>query len=520
MKYFFVIYILIIIHTANSFGQTPGSNIFNYNGIHDIHITFAQQNYWDSLLIYKEQGDITGDYTYMVATVDFDGQIVDSTGVRFKGSSSFEGSGNKKPFKLKFNEYISGQKLDGLKKINLNNNFNDPTLMREKLFLDVLMDIGVHAPRCVYAKVYLNNTYWGLYTIVDQIDKVFLLSNFDDKSGNLFKGDTRTGMPCANLAYHPDPMEYRNCYTLKTNENINDWSDLENLIDVINNSPIPNYYNTLNIVLNTSSFINAWAANIVFVNVDSYVETGHNYYIYHNPVTDKFEWITWDVNEAFGLWNIGMPLEQLYNLDIFYLPPNPEFERPLSYFMLQDSTFRKIYTDKVYDLVCSKFKPSYFYPKIDSLYNLIKQDVYADTNKIISNQDFEDNIDNDVYIPGYPGWVPGLKKFIEQRADTLISQLNAIGYNFPCITGSAEIIDNNNIFIFPNPTNNYINLKVRNESNENIFIEIINVNGQVLLSKKINNSLGQINISGYSKGVYFIKIDFENYIKIEKIIKF
>lgn len=520
MKLVVIIFILILINVENSCSQVPGSSIFNYEGIHDIRLTFTQLNYWDSLLIYKEEGDQTGVYTYIPATVNFDGQIIDSTGVRLKGNSSYWAPGEKKSIKLKFNKYVSGQKLDGLKKVNLNNNFNDPTLMREKLFLDILQKNNVYAPRCVYARVYINNMYWGLYTLVDHVDKVFLLSHFNDKSGNLFKGDKEPSMPCANLAYHADSMEYRNCYTLETNEALNDWSDLENLIDIINNTPLPDYFTRLSTVLNTTSFINAWATNIIFVNVDSYVETGHNYYTYHNPISDKFEWITWDVNEAFGLWNVGMPLEQLYNLDLFYLPPDAEYTRPLSYFMLQDPVFRKMYTDKVYELVCTAFNPEILFPKIECLYSLIRDDVHSDTNKIISTQNFERNIFEDVLIPEYPGWVPGLKSFIQLRHDILISRLSELGYCFPCTVNSFYSAKDDDFYIYPNPSKYYINLDIKYNNNITILIEIINANGQILESKKLNSNIENIDISNYSKGIYFIKIILENSIITKKIIKY
>lgn len=519
LKHLFVIYILFIIHTFSTYGQLPGSNIFNFDGIHDVHLTFTQPDFWDSLTIYKEEGDITSEYTYMAAKVDFDGQIIDSTGVRLKGNSSYWTEGQKKSIKLKFNKFISGQKLDGLKKVNLNNNFNDPTLMREKLFLDMLQNNGVHAPRCTYARVYINDVYWGLYTMVDHVDKVFLLSHFHDKRGNLFKGDKEPWLTCAYLAYYPDPIEYRNCYTLETNEDLNDWSDLENLIHIINHVPLSEYGITVNTVLNLESFINAWAANVVFVNVDSYVATGHNYYIYHNPVTDRFEWITWDVNEAFGLWNVGMPLEQLYNLDIFYLPENPESERPLAYFMLQDSVLRKMYTDKVFDLVYNEFNPEMLYPKIESLYNLIKDDVYSDTNKILSNENFERNIFEDVYIDGYPGWIPGLKSFVQQRFDILVGQLSESGYSFTGISNSLHSVTEKTICLYPNPADDYFNLEIKHENNEPIIIEITNTNGQLLLNTKLNNNFQKIDISGYSRGIYLMKIIFKDSLRTERIIK-
>ncbi len=517
MRYFMLIALIASIHPSGTLCQYPGATIFTFDGIHDIRISFDQENFWDSLRFYKEEGDLIDEYTYMVASVDVDGEIIDSTGVRLKGNSSYWGGGNKKSIKLKFNEFVSGQKLDGLKKINLNNNFNDPTLMREKIFLDMLQNNGVPAPKCAYARVYLNDVYWGLYTIVDHVDKVFLQTHFNDKTGNLYKGDKDPGMPCANLSFHPDPWEYRNCYTRETNEVSDDWNDLEELIYMISHAPLSNYSDALNTILNSSSFINAWATNIVFVNVDSYVETGHNYYIYHNPVNDKFEWITWDVNEAFGLWNVGMPLDQLYNLDILYLPPDAEFARPLSFFMLQDPVFRKMYLDKIYDLVRTEFTPEILYPKIDHLFNLIKEDVYLDSNKILSNHDFENNIYDDVHIPGYPGWVPGLKHFIQHRHDILMVQLSDLGYSFTDISDPSDELASNMFYLYPNPANSILTVEFARP--QWYSIELASLNGHVIYSTSLDGTSIQIDLSSFPKGVYFITIRSESFVTTKKIIK-
>lgn len=517
MRNLVLICLIFFIHSSGILCQYPGGNVFTYDGIHDIRISFDQENFWDSLLFYKEEGDLIDQYTYMVASVDFNGKLIDSTGVRLKGNSSYWGGGNKKSIKLKFNEFVSGQKLDGLKKINLNNNFNDPTLMREKLFLDMLQRNGVPAPKCAYARVYLNGVYWGLYTMVDHVDKVFLLTHFNDKTGNLYKGDKDPGLPCADLSFHQDPWEYRNCYTRETNEISDDWSDLEELIYVINHAPLSNYSDALNPILNASSFINAWAANIAFVNVDSYVETGHNYYIYHNPRNDKFEWITWDVNEAFGLWNVGMPLDQLYNLDILYLPPDAEFTRPLSYFMLQDPVFRKMYLDKVYDLVQTELTPELLFPEIDRLYSMIKEDVYLDSNKILSNQDFEINIYDDVHIPDYPGWVPGLMNFIQYRHDVLTAQLSDLGYRFTDISDPSDETAINSFHLYSNPATNVLNIDFFHP--RLYVIECASLNGQLLYSTSIDGLSIQLDLSPFQPGVYFITIRSEDFVTTKKIIK-
>ncbi len=79
-----------------------------------------------------------------------------------------------------------------------------------------------------------------------------------------------------------------------------------------------------------------------------------------------------------------------------------------------------------------------------------------------------------------------------------------------------DLINDNSIIIYPNPTNNFVNLK----SNSNItFAEIWNELGQKV--KTINkNRIKIIDISNLSKGVYFIKfLDSKNNRNTLKVLK-
>ena len=157
MKKFLLLFCssLIIHHSLFSQG-TEGDSLFHEPIIHTIKLYFHQSHWWDSLVYYKPL-----DFK-MLADVQVDGNYIDSIGVQFKGNSSYNAPGKKKPFKIDFNEYVSGQNYDGLKTINLSNSVNDPTLMREKLYLDFCLDAGIPAPRAAYANLYLNTGHGTL----------------------------------------------------------------------------------------------------------------------------------------------------------------------------------------------------------------------------------------------------------------------------------------------------------------------------------------------------------------------
>ena len=149
---------------AYCLAQNPGDKIFNSSSIHTINITLNEPKWWDSLTYYYNDGATQ----YMIASITFDSIQMDSVGIRLKGNSSYGHVGTKKPIKLDLDQFVSGQNIDGEKKINLNNGFLDPTMMREKIFLDFMNKEGLPAPRCTYARVSYNGNYCGLYKIVEQ----------------------------------------------------------------------------------------------------------------------------------------------------------------------------------------------------------------------------------------------------------------------------------------------------------------------------------------------------------------
>jgi PKD repeat protein len=92
------------------------------------------------------------------------------------------------------------------------------------------------------------------------------------------------------------------------------------------------------------------------------------------------------------------------------------------------------------------------------------------------------------------------------------------------VTDVAEYESNTNVSVYPNPTNSYINIKIRDlELNEQIDISIIDFTGNTLKSISITNSTGylekSINITDLSRGIYFLKIHGKNYLTTKKIIK-
>ena len=278
--------------------QTTGNQLFD-NSLHEIKIYFQEDDFWQILTDNYEQGAWGGiPIPYLLATkIIIDGIETDSVGVRQKGfSSHFSSNDFKKSLKIDLDRFVESQTFDGLKKINLHNGVGDPSFLRDVLCYDMIRTTGIPAPRTAHTRLYLNDIYWGVYLVVEQIDKTFLSEHFSDNDGNLYKNIGWSSLHWAGN--NPEP--YQQDFELKTNETENDWSDFIELVDVINNSTDEAFPQSIQQVFNVPGYLRVLAIDIFNNNWDSYIEHGRNYYLYHHPDDGQFHWLPWDYNLAMG----------------------------------------------------------------------------------------------------------------------------------------------------------------------------------------------------------------------------
>ncbi len=501
--------------------QIEGDNIFQTDQIITIELNFSQPGYWDSLVLnYETQTymqadlvltDLTGTYTF------------NDVGVRLKGNSSYSHPNDKKSFKIDFNKYVSGQNYDGLKKLNFSNGFKDPSCMREKIFFDVCRDAGVPAPRANFANVYFNGVLKGFFTVIEQIDDQFLDWAILDDDGNLLKaGDNfggggpggGGGDSEADLNYYGTAQSlYEARYELKTNEDLNDWSDFIDLIDFINNSSDVDFETDLESHLDVYNFIRSAALDNLFSNLDSYTGSARNFYLYHNLTSNQWEWIKWDGNESFGSYGGGGPGG---GMDMTTLPVNYlDNNRPLLERIFNNTTLYNQYLKEVCLLNEQFFNPDFLHPKIDGFKTLIQNSVYADNNKMYSNQNFDDNIENNITAGGGPGGggvTYGLKSFVSSK-NTFMN--NTLDCSLLTTTQDPFLQP---ILVSPNPTHCFT--KIRWDGTPD-FLTVINSLGQVVFQENLTGKTeATLDFSGLDSGFYQLLIHYNTAISTNKIIVF
>lgn len=390
-----------------------GDDIFSADTVHEIRINFLQCSVWDSLVQIKQQRDSLQIKRYLQGNVEVNGKKYYSCGLRFKGESSYDFyPGLKKSFKINFGKFLKKQRWNGLKTINLNNAFQDPTFMREKLFLDFMRSEGLSVPRCTYANVYLNDKLLGLYVLVEEINKDFLTRNFGNKKGSFFKGE-----PKAHLKYEGDNiLNYQDNYKNKNNS-------LDGYIDLIHFIRTIHEQGDVSMIFNVEDCLKIFAVTSLFANVDAYnMMYRHNYYLYKNTNTGKIEWIPYDANYAFCAFSPVLNLKEAENLSVFYRMDNNE--APLMDYLFGVAKYKEFYIDYLKKLVNRSEVEAFVENEVDRLSILLRKYVYYDTNKMYTNANFEDNLSKvigDVNDPG--AFIPGLKPFIQNRIKAVKKEL-------------------------------------------------------------------------------------------------
>ena len=196
----------------------------------------------------------------------------------------------KKSWKVDFSE---SDPFNGAEELNLNADYIDQTLLRSAVGYDFLTRAGVPAPRHTYARLYLNDGYYGLFSNVEQIDERFLDRMGWDLHGNLYKGDGNLELP---KWYEDNVLWWEANYGKHTNDQ-NGYDDIRALMELVNNTPDAQFPAAIAETFDVNGWLDWYAANILLGNFEMVAK---NYYLYHDFSADKWRILPWDVDLALG----------------------------------------------------------------------------------------------------------------------------------------------------------------------------------------------------------------------------
>ncbi len=371
--------------------------------LYELRIQFDDKHWENRLKAYKS----TDRRDKISATIWFDNVKLDSVGIRFKGNSSFNNvkkQGSRKlPFSLDAGKFIKGANFPiGYDHLKLSNGFRDPSYLRDILSYYIAREY-MPAPECAMARVYVNNEYFGVYTLTQDIDKYFLDSWFDEKKGYFFKcdpdwdqvvqvKDCLPGQNCSLEDLGPDIKCYDGRYEMKSDTG---WEALIDMIQQLNNPQVP-----LDSILDIDLTLWMLAFNNVLVNLDSY--SGflcHNFYLYQRK-DGRFVPLIWDLNLSFGGFRradmASLEDDEMMHLDPMLHADNPK--RPLISQLLKNPHYEKIYIAHMQTIMDDFFLNGRYLQLMDQWHALIRSAVQAEQMPLYSFEQFEKNRKKSVTI--------------------------------------------------------------------------------------------------------------------------
>jgi hypothetical protein len=388
--------------------QTP--DLYDIETVRDIYLTFSQANYWQQLLNnYAPEINLPAD-------MRVDGVTYPNVGVRFRGNTSYfslPANSEKKSFNIETDAFVAGQDLYGYEHINLNNGFHDPTFLREFILYWAMRQHGA-APKCNFVKLWLNNVYWGVYINVQQPNKDMMRDWFRSNDGNRYRGfPTSGGFSNGRTALTwlgSTVSLYLSAYQAKQG----DGTDLMQMINVLNNTPAAQIEALLPAEFSVDNFYRYAAVMNVGGNTDSYIGSGKDHFLYHDPVHGAFHMFPFDMNEG---------VTGATTLDPWYqttTTTKPAFTKT---FVVP--AWRERYKSHVRQIVETTFNAAVLHPMLTRFHNLLTPMVTADTKKIYSTTLFLQNLTQTVSLGGIGGtsqpgllpWVTGREAYLRAHAD-------------------------------------------------------------------------------------------------------
>jgi hypothetical protein len=415
MKTLLFITVFFILNTSSLFAQSSSDWLFDDTSLPEIYITINPEHL-DSIFI-NNYSDVEYPAEF-VFTRDAVSDTVSNIGFRIRGNTSR--ASQKKSFKVSFDTFVDGREYLGLDKMNINGEHNDPSIIRSKLSWDTFAALGVKAPRSNHVKLYINQEYYGLYMNVEHIDNEFVEDRFGTDAGNLYKS-----LYPSDLTYlGEDPDDYkkelhgRRIYELKTNEETDDYTDLANFIKFLSQSSDEDFENQIRDYINVDGVLRVMAVDMLTGMWDDYMFNKNNFYLYHNPNSEVFEFIPFDYDNTFGIdwFNIDWSTRDINNWG------SNEY-RPLTDRLFAIPKFKNRLHYYINILLDKHFNELTLFPEIDRIKTMIQtaaeEDMYRTRDYGYSIEDF-----NNSYTEALGAHVKsGLKEYITNRYNSAKQQL-------------------------------------------------------------------------------------------------
>jgi spore coat protein CotH len=263
--------------------------VFDDTRIHQIDLTMAPQD-WQSII-----DDSRGD-EWRHADLGYDGVVVEDVGVRPSGESSRFPGNPKMAVRINFEAFTGRGEFGGLREINVKGEFDDGSMMRERLALYVF-DVMMPTSKVAHGRLVINGELRGLYTIRQVWDAESTGEHFAEPLGPLYRvRATGTFDPYTYLG--PDPSHYVPSPWEPHIDNPARGDDVIGaFLGILASAPA-----TIEQVVDMDDLLSYLACSALVMNTDGLVGDSSiaDHFQYFDPRSGRFLVLPWDPDNTFG----------------------------------------------------------------------------------------------------------------------------------------------------------------------------------------------------------------------------
>src|SRR6478672_1122432 len=376
----------------------PSDALFSDTVLHEIRLNINSKD-WQTL----RDNYLTNDY--YPCDFRWNGQLVRNVGIRSRGQASR--SATKPSLRVDFNHYTAGQTLLDLKSVVLRNNATDFSNLHERIAMQLYARMGLPAPRVAHAKLYINDAYQGLYSIVESLDKSFLSRNFDENDGYLYKYDRLPTDPPYYLDYlGPAASLYSpHPFNPETHEDNPKPQPIADLIRTVHDASDGSFRSAISQYIDVNEFIRNVAVTVYMGDEDGFLGNWgmNNFDVYQLQNSTVHVIIPWDKSEA---TRSGPTYSIFHNLnDVPSSQQNRLMARIMGLIDLRNQYFDALVqtADLASELVSGDGR-GWMEREVERENTQIQDAVLADTTKPYSNDQYRAATDD-------------LRRFARERAD-------------------------------------------------------------------------------------------------------
>lgn len=277
--------------TGNSASVIPASSLLDPTRVVQIEISMPADD-WQALCRQSRshqsafQDPTAKPYSYFKGDIRIDGKLIRDVAIRKKG---FLGSQDdfRPALKVRIDEYVDQQPIEGLDRLTLNNNKQDRALVSQYMTYELFRKAGIPAPRCSFAAVTVNGVYLGVYSNVEPVKEAFLEREFGNGEGNLYEG-TLTD-------FYPKSIQW---FEADTNKKNNDRSRILALATLLDNDRVTVAEISEHVAID--SFLRYWAVESLINFWDGYTQNQNNFFVYQNPKDGLMYFMPWGADSCFS----------------------------------------------------------------------------------------------------------------------------------------------------------------------------------------------------------------------------